>query len=557
MTLAFFGEPRVPRLSKLLMEVKRGEISIPRFQRPFVWTDEQRIQLMESIYSGFPIGSLLVWRTQTHKLATYDHLGPLRMPAPPTGETTRQYLLDGHQRLVTLFAALGPGLYSSEGQALEWALAGTRKKRPWPLYFDLKEGDFRQQLPGWEAPPSHWLPMDKLFDSFALVDIKEQLKEEGFDRATINRVDALAETFRDYVVPILPIATEDIGQATVSFTRVNRGGTPVSEVHMVNALVFDSFDLMKEIEAIQDELKAIGWATIEPQFVLDVCKSRAGLPPYSESPRLIARMLMGTNEENQQKNQKWNRELLAGAKVDILKLASVLDQIAGVRSPKSLPYGHQATLLADALRDIDPSAEVVKRLRLWFWSTTLTEHFRAISDASLSVARLHLQKLVREEEALSWRPPGMSGSVNKLSWFDFDDAKLRAFGLLLAELGPKDPRPRLEGEADDPFDLLAEFGLSALGKLLGPEEAGGDYTAPTNRFLAHWKRSERIKTALREDSNINEAVLASHAIDAEAFVALRQQDWAQFLALRGKTIEKLWAERAVECGLTYQSSDEP
>lgn len=545
MTLAFFGEPRMPRLSKLLMEVKRGEILIPRFQRPFVWTDDQRIQLMESIYSGFPIGSLLVWRTQTHKLATYDHLGPLRMPAPPSGEATRQYLLDGHQRLVTLFVALGPGLYSSEGQAPEWALDGTREKRPWPLYFDLKEGGFRQQdLLGWEAPPSHWLPIDKLFDSFALVDIKEQLKEEGFDRATINRVDALAETFRDYVVPILPIATEDIGQATVSFTRVNRGGTPVSEVHMVNALVFDSFDLMKEIEAIQDELKAIGWAAIDPQFVLDVCKSRAGLPPYSAFPKQIAEKL------------REHQGLLEGAKADIAKLANVLDHTARVRGPKSLPHLHQATLLADALRAIDPSAEVVKRLRLWFWSATLTEHFRAISDASLHVTRLHLQNLVREE-ALSWRPPGMSGSVNELLWFDFDDAKLRAFGLLLAELGPKDPRPRREGEADDPFDLLAEFGLGALGTLFGTHEVKEeDYMTPANRFLVHPKKAQRIKAVLREDPNIDEAVLASHAIDADALAALRRQDWAQFLALRGKTIEKLWAERAVECGLTYRSSDE-
>src|SRR5262249_42177195 len=138
-TLAFFGEPRMPRLSKLLQEIQRGEILVPRFQRPFVWTEEQRLNLMESIYSGYPIGAILVWRTQKHRLITYEGLGPLRLSTDDGGQSTRQYLLDGHQRMATLFAALGPGLYAGDEHGPPpWIDDDDEERGRWPIYFDLE-----------------------------------------------------------------------------------------------------------------------------------------------------------------------------------------------------------------------------------------------------------------------------------------------------------------------------------------------------------------------------------------------------------------------------------
>ena len=41
------------RLASLLDDVTRGNIKIPAFQRDFVWTDEQILGLIDSIYSGY------------------------------------------------------------------------------------------------------------------------------------------------------------------------------------------------------------------------------------------------------------------------------------------------------------------------------------------------------------------------------------------------------------------------------------------------------------------------------------------------------------------------
>ena len=41
------------------MMVLKGEIRIPAFQRGFVWDDERIIYLIDSLYKGYPVGSLI------------------------------------------------------------------------------------------------------------------------------------------------------------------------------------------------------------------------------------------------------------------------------------------------------------------------------------------------------------------------------------------------------------------------------------------------------------------------------------------------------------------
>lgn len=545
MTLSFFGEPRMPRLSKLLQELQRGEILVPRFQRPFVWTDEQRLALMESVYSGYPIGAILVWRTQKHRLITYENLGPLRLPPGAETDTTRQYLLDGHQRMATLFAALGPGLYAGEGkEAPAWLEEDGDERESWPIYFDLEAENqpFRLPQKRRKTPPS-WLGLDKLFDPYALREFEEVLRGQKYGRKTVNRVQFIAETFRDYVIPVMPIATEDLKQATVSFKRINSGGSRMSEVHMVNALVHGpKFDLLKELEEVAAELKPVGWERFDQQMVLNICKARLGLSLYDEDAETIAEKI------------REQPDVLRGVKDDIVRVAGVLDTIAGVRGPGSLPYSYQAVLLADALHGIDhPSKKLLGKLRKWFWSTTLTEYFRGMTRSLFERARQHLHEVVvGKADPL---PPDLAPVVDPIGRFDFRSARSRAVGLLLAELRPIDPGVRVES---DSFDILAQYGVDALSKLFVEREISGSSSkraqGPENRFLIPPKHADHLQ-ALRDGPGpeLDEQAFASHAIDGAAVEALRRQQWGKFLKLRREAIENLERIRAEECGLEYRT----
>ena len=57
-----------------------GTFIVPRFQRGLVWTEQQKARLIESIYMGLPIGSI-VWNQTTHS------------------NPCDSWLLDGQQRM--------------------------------------------------------------------------------------------------------------------------------------------------------------------------------------------------------------------------------------------------------------------------------------------------------------------------------------------------------------------------------------------------------------------------------------------------------------------------
>ena len=51
-------------IEDIVGKLKRGELRIPAFQRGFVWWPDDVAFLMDSIYKGYPFGSVLLWRTK-------------------------------------------------------------------------------------------------------------------------------------------------------------------------------------------------------------------------------------------------------------------------------------------------------------------------------------------------------------------------------------------------------------------------------------------------------------------------------------------------------------
>ncbi|MCX6739620.1 MAG: DUF262 domain-containing protein [Candidatus Parcubacteria bacterium] len=45
------------KIANIILDLERGKLKIPRFQRQFVWERSKIIKLLDSIYQEFPIGS--------------------------------------------------------------------------------------------------------------------------------------------------------------------------------------------------------------------------------------------------------------------------------------------------------------------------------------------------------------------------------------------------------------------------------------------------------------------------------------------------------------------
>ena len=54
-------------IRKIIDKITSGEIRIPSFQRGFVWEEDDVAFFIDSLFKGYPIGAVLLWRTKANR----------------------------------------------------------------------------------------------------------------------------------------------------------------------------------------------------------------------------------------------------------------------------------------------------------------------------------------------------------------------------------------------------------------------------------------------------------------------------------------------------------
>ena len=115
-------------IKDLAAKVDRGEFKIPEMQRGYVWTSGKVAALMDSLYRGYPTGSILTWANTNKEIRQ-------RNSALDNNNMTQerlqyQLLLDGQQRLTSLTALIR-----------NKDLIVKNRKRPIDILFNLEHDD--------------------------------------------------------------------------------------------------------------------------------------------------------------------------------------------------------------------------------------------------------------------------------------------------------------------------------------------------------------------------------------------------------------------------------
>ena len=468
-----FETPQVPRLPTLLTEVRNGAILIPDFQRPLEWDDDRRLTLLDSVAKQMPIGAFLVWRTREHTLRCLDTLGAFHLPKMPGPQVPRTYLLDGHQRLATLFAALS---WTDDPSPLR------QQGMRWPIYYDLDaEPDDRafrfHSRKG--DPPLTWLPLYALFEPKRLFAYQKQLLEAraGGDKRSqtlAEQAETIAERFKDYQIPLVPLVSEDLSLVTDSFVRVNSGGKSMREINMVRALTYSpSRDIEQELEALKSDLVTRGWGSIDDQLLLNVLKAHWRLNVLDTQPRKLFDKLK--EEGYEQTLESLNKSV----RWAISKLESI-----GVRGPSALPYANQLIALADAawrLKQPPLDSTSNTRLHTWFWATTYGEYFTAMSGSRIRDSIDYLHGILTKD----WEPipPDLIREVAPLKAFKFQAVRTKALMLLTTtKIEDSDLRTRTQA-------WFGALGNEAVQKLF----SAADSTRPENRIVALPEQLEMLR----------------------------------------------------------------
>ncbi len=287
-------------IATLVDMYKRGELRLPEIQRHYVWQGTRVRDLLDSLYRGYPSGSILMWET--------DEPVPTRefaIAQESNAFAGRKLLLDGQQRLTSLTAVINGEPVSVRG-----------RKRPIEILFNLEHPDGPPtdivEVESDEVSPV--TPDDELVDENGEDDeneagIQEKLNRRTFVVAsknlssqpqwisvsevfkTANDAEILEkagiESFKDprfqkysdrlkklraikdysYVVHVLE-RNMSYEEVTEIFVRVNSLGAKLRSSDLALAQMTSRWqNLLKELEVFQDECEQNGFTIDLGQLV--------------------------------------------------------------------------------------------------------------------------------------------------------------------------------------------------------------------------------------------------------------------------------------------------
>lgn len=216
-------------LAQLLGDIELGKLALPDLQRPFVWKRSAVRDLFDSMYQGFPVGSLMLW---TSAQADSRYIGSDGKQHTPT-----EFIIDGQQRLTGLYAVI-------KGTEVTFK---DFSKGPIKLAFRPRDGRFEVMdasvvkdpefladiTPLWTG--NSWEVIDGFIDRLrtARAEAVEGDKEKQL-RTALNNLQALANT-QFQAVQIGPNVDEE--QVAEIFMRVNSGGTELTQADFILTLM--------------------------------------------------------------------------------------------------------------------------------------------------------------------------------------------------------------------------------------------------------------------------------------------------------------------------------
>ncbi len=195
------------KITELLNEVENERLKVPRFQRGWVWQKKHVREFFNSLYHGYPVGSLIVWPTVSH------------------GQPIDS-VIDGQQRLTALYGVINgrtPPWVEDENDA---ALSG--------LTFHLQDLVFDHATQRMRDDPL-WVDVSNLFRDGHVAWANDHRTRSAEDpdaiyHERIARLIAIRD--KDLTVDKLPKDMSPEKAADV-FKIVNRAGKSVSEGDLV------------------------------------------------------------------------------------------------------------------------------------------------------------------------------------------------------------------------------------------------------------------------------------------------------------------------------------
>lgn len=416
-------ETKTAFIRDLIGDIQRGEIKIPQFQRKFVWKEDQALDLLDSISNNYPVGSLLLWRTQT-KLAVERNIGDFKLPQTDDHSPT-DYVLDGQQRITVIYSCVGAPPDES-GFA-----AG----------YNLAEEAFVQLPFEGEAV----LPMRWLFNTTKLLNFRTGLQTLTSAPIYQQRLDTLIEAFTSYRLPVVVLKELSVQEVCPIFERINSSGTKLSMFDLMVAATWSPrFDLNELANSVAQSMESKGFETIDSTAILK-CLAAVQFGGLKKDQLLGLRDL----------NEAEMKHLVERTSEALLRSVDLLSTEFRIHSWDFLPYEAILIVLCYTYSRVNPmDVSQVRRIRQWFWRCAFSERYRVGGENFVSKDLDAVLTFIRDGGDAGMFGASMTAAQLKKSAFRSNNSRSRAFILVLASMKP---RNLTNGAIIDTAGALSQF----------------------------------------------------------------------------------------------------
>ncbi|MFF4610054.1 DUF262 domain-containing protein [Streptomyces albidoflavus] len=247
------------KIASQIEDLLQGKVVIPSIQRDFVWMRPDVRDLFDSLYRGYPVGALLLWKTNLTV--------PFKTAAVVQADKSAHqplYLLDGQQRLTSLAWVYRPES-KADGRFID-------------LRFDVRTEEF--------VNPSAIQGKDPLLFRVSTllqenVQYHEVLKAAGIEYsapqfgAWMQRLQKVHDIRRQEIA-VITYESDDYEEVAELFARLNKGGRRLSKGDLVySAIAARWSDGLDTMDAFHQELQDSNFA-LNREAVLRLTSLLAG-----------------------------------------------------------------------------------------------------------------------------------------------------------------------------------------------------------------------------------------------------------------------------------------
>lgn len=513
----------VPRLVTVVDRVLEGDIVLPKFQRNFVWTRQQILDLLDSVSRNYPIGSVLLWLS-TEELASERTVAGLAVEEPRHGYPVN-YILDGQQRLASICGAL------------HWE-PGDDPESPWNIVYDLTEQEFKH-AGTLDDPPPHVIPVRLLSDGFAFAD---RVSRAGSSELQ-ERAKALYNRFSNYQIAVITLRGMPSSEVAKVFERINSTATQLTVVDLMRAATWSpEFDLKDEIDKLLGVLDRKKYGRVDTKTMLRTVSTAAGFG-FSRDDMNGLRDL--SHEE---------LECAVEAAGEAAKLAvDFLTTQIGTPRANALPYLNQFAVLVEIFHQLPkPMTAQFDAIERWFWLTASGDYYKGWNARQMADDREAVRAFARGESTEVEVGAGLPRSVLwRRSQFRTTNAPSKLLGLMLADAHPVDLRHGRRIDTDKALSWQNDkefhhfFPKAFLKKKgLGFSQANVCanlimLSSVTNIYVSDQPPSVYLKDLCETQGTATiRQRLASCLVNDAAFDAALQDDYEGFLQARSETLHQ-------------------